>query len=318
MVALIGDIGGTNARFALVEADGKVHSVAPLVCRDHPSLVHACEAYLRQVAPSSQPTRGAFAVASPILGDDIQLTNLHWSFSIEQTRSRLGLETLDVVNDFVANALAIPRLAPADVLKIGRGEAVAHAPIWALGPGTGLGAAALVWTGHHWMPLASEGGHMTIAAANDREAEVLAVIRARISHVSAERVVSGPGLVNLYTAVATVSGKAPEAGFTPADVTRRGLDRTCPLCVESLEIFASMLGTVASDLAMVLNARGGIYIAGGIVPRLMPWFIDSGFRFRFEHKGRFSAFLAGLPTHIITRPLPALAGLAELVAPTET
>lgn len=317
MVALIGDIGGTNARFALVEPDGEVHSVVPFVCGNHASLVEACEAYLRQVAPASPPTRGALAVASPILGDDIQLTNLHWSFSIERTRSRLGLESLDVVNDFVANALAIPRLAPDDVLKIGRGEPIEHAPIWALGPGTGLGAAALVWTGHHWMPLSSEGGHMTIAAANDREAEVLAVIRSRISHVSAERVVSGPGLVNLYGAVAAVSGRTPDAGVTPADVTQRGLDRTCPICVETIEIFSSMLGTVASDLAMVLNARGGIYIAGGIVPRLMPWFIDSGFRFRFEHKGRFSAFLAGLPTYIITRPLPALGGLAELVKSVE-
>lgn len=313
MVALIGDIGGTNARFALVEADGAVHDVVPLACRDHPSLADACEAYLRHVAPGTPPRRGALAVASPILGDDVQLTNLHWSFSIAQTRDRLGLDTLDVVNDFVANALAIPRLAPDDVLKVGRGEPAAHAPIWALGPGTGLGAAALVWTGHHWMPLSSEGGHMTIAAANDREAEVLAVIRHRLSHVSAERVVSGPGLVNLYTAVATLSGHPPDPNITPADVTQRGLERTCSICFETLEIFASMLGTVASDLAMVLNARGGIYIAGGIVPRLMPWFVESGFRFRFEHKGRFSAFLAGLPTYIITRPLPALAGLAELV-----
>ncbi len=314
MVALIGDIGGTNARFALVEADGTIHSVAPLVCRDHPSLVEACEAYLRQVSPAAPPLRGALAVASPILGDEIQLTNLqHWSFSIEQTRSRLGLQSLDVVNDFVANALAIPRLAPDDVLKIGRGEPVPHAPIWALGPGTGLGAAALVWTGHFWMPLSSEGGHMTIPAANDREAEVLAFIRNRFSHVSAERVVSGLGLVDLYAAVAATSGKEPEPGLTPADITGRGLDRSCPICVETIELFASMLGTVASDLAIVLNARGGIYIAGGIVTRLMPWFATSDFRARFEHKGRFSAFLAGVPTYIITRPLPALAGLAELV-----
>jgi len=313
MVAIIGDIGGTNARFALVEANGEMHSVVPLVCRQFGSLAEACEAYLRQVSPAQAPKRGAFAVASPILGDDIQLTNLHWSFSIERVRERLALETLDVVNDFVANALAIPRLAPADVIKVGRGESVAHAPIWALGPGTGLGAAALVWTGNHWMPLSSEGGHMTIAAANDREAEILAIIRSRLSHVSAERVVSGPGLVNLYNAVATASGKTPDSSYSPADVTHNGLNGTCSVCVETLEIFASMLGTVASDLAMVLNARGGIYIAGGIIPRLMPWFVDSGFRNRFEHKGRFSAFLAGLPTYIIVRPLPALAGLAQLV-----
>lgn len=313
MVALVGDIGGTNARFALVEPDGSIHDVVRLTCRDHPSLADACETYLRQVAPKSPPRRGALAVASPIMGDDVQLTNLHWSFSIEQTRRRLGFDVFDVVNDFVANALAIPRLTPDDVLKVGRGEPTAHAPIWALGPGTGLGAAALVWSGHHWMPVPSEGGHMTIAAATDREAEVLSVIRQRLSHVSAERVVSGPGLVNLYTAVATLSGVRPDPDVTPADVTRRGLGRSCAICQETIELFASMLGTVASDLAMVLNARGGIYIAGGIVPRLLPWFVDSGFRFRFEHKGRFSAFLAGLPTVIITRPLPALAGLAELV-----
>lgn len=314
MVGLIGDIGGTNARFALVEADGAIHSVLPLTCRSFPTLVEACEAYLLQVAPKVSPRHGALAVASPIFGDEIRLTNLHWSFSIEQTRKRLGFDKLDVVNDFVAAALAIPRLGPADLIKIGRGEPVRDAPVWALGPGTGLGAAALVWTGQHWMPLSSEGGHMTIAAANDREAEVLAVLRSTLAHVSAERVVSGPGLASLYGAIATLAGRSMEPGLTPADVTERGLNRSCSICVEVLEIFASMLGTVASDLALVLNARGGVYIAGGIVPRLMPWFTESGFRRRFEEKGRFSAYLAALPTYVITQPLPALTGLAGLVA----
>ncbi len=313
MVGLIGDIGGTNARFALVEADGSIHSVLPLTCGQYPTLADACEDYLAKIAHAEKPRYGALAVASPILGDQVSLTNLHWSFSIEATRTRLGLAKLEVVNDFVAAALAIPHLPADGVVKIGRGEAVAGAPIWAVGPGTGLGAAALVWTGLNWMPLSSEGGHMTIAAANDREAEILSVLRRRVGHVSAERVVSGPGLVNLYSAIAQLEGKEVEPGILPATVSARGLGRSCPICVETLDVFASMLGTVASDLAIVLNARGGLYIAGGVVPRLMPWFVDSGFRARFEQKGRFSGFLAAVPTYVIMQPLPALTGLAVLV-----
>lgn len=317
MVGLIGDIGGTNARFALVEPNGEIHDILPLVCRDYSTLVEACAAYLDRVAPKILPRHGALAVASPILGDQVKLTNLHWAFSIEETRASLGLEKLDIINDFVAAALAVPILAPGDVLKIGPGEPVSHAPIWTLGPGTGLGASALVWSGHAWLPLSSEGGHISIAAANDREADILAVLRGMHSHVSAERVVSGMGLINLYTAIATLSNQPVDPGMTPADVTERGLNRSCPLCAEALDVFASMLGTVASDLALVLNARGGMYIAGGIVPRLMPWFAGSGFRRRFEDKGRFSAYLATLPTYVITRPLPALTGLATLITAVE-
>lgn len=313
MVGLIGDIGGTNARFALVEPDGSIHDILPLTCGQYPTLVEACEDYLARIRYPEKPRHGALAVASPILGDEIKLTNLHWTFSIEATRVRLGLRKLDVVNDFVAAALAIPHLKPEGVVKLGQGDAVAGAPIWALGPGTGLGAAALVWTGQHWMPLSSEGGHMTIAAANDREAEILSVLRRRLGHVSAERVVSGPGLVNLYSAIASLAGKEIEANLLPAEVTARGLAQSCPICIETLDVFASMLGTVASDLAIVLNARGGLYIAGGVVPRLMPWFVDSGFRARFEQKGRFSEFLGGVPTYVIMQPLPALTGLAALV-----
>lgn len=313
MVSVIGDIGGTNARFALVEADGEIHDILPLVNRDYPTLVEACEAYLERVAPRTPPHHGALAVASPIFGDQVQLTNLHWAFSIEATRVRLGLAKLDIVNDFVAAALAVPTLKADDVLKIGGGEPTARAPIWTLGPGTGLGAAALAWGGHAWLPLSSEGGHMTIAAANDREAEILSMLRGMHSHVSAERVVSGPGLVNLYTAIATLSKRPIDPAIVPADITARGLERSCPLCIETLDVFASMLGTVASDLALVLNARGGLYIAGGIVPRLMPWFTTSGFRRRFEDKGRFSDYLATMPTYVITRSLPALVGLAQLV-----
>jgi glucokinase len=313
MVGLIGDIGGTNARFALVEADGSVHSILPLACAQYPTLADACEDYLARIPHTEKPRYGALAVASPILGDAVSLTNLHWSFSVEATRVRLGLKKLEVVNDFVAAALAIPHLTAEGVVKIGQGEPVPGAPIWAVGPGTGLGAAALVWTGQQWMPLSSEGGHMTIAAATDREAEILSVLRRRLGHVSAERVVSGPGLVNLYSAIAQLAEREVEAGMQPAHVSERGLAGSCPICVETLDVFASMLGTVASDLAIMLNARGGLYIAGGVVPRLMPWFTSSGFRSRFEQKGRFTDFLAAVPTYVIMQPLPALTGLAALV-----
>ncbi len=318
MSGLIADIGGTNVRFARVAQDGTISAVQPMKVADYPSLVEACEAYLAAgAAPEgSRPRHGAFAVASPVFGDQIKMTNHRWAFSIEETRRQLRLDTLDVVNDFAAVALGLPFLTRSDVVRIGSGEPDPHAPMAVLGAGTGLGMAGLVRPrGGGYVPLTSEGGHVTMAAFNDREASVLAALRGDFQghHVSAERVISGPGLVNLYRAIAEVDGVTGDGEITPAACTERAAARSCPIATEAVALFCAMLGTVAANLALTLDARGGIFVGGGIAPRMGDEFIASGFRARFEDKGRFGGYLSGIPTSLITRPLPAFAGLATLV-----
>lgn len=311
MTGLIADIGGTNARFGLAEADGSIHDVAILAGADHDSLAAAAAAYLTRTAPPSPPRHAAFAVASPVTGDRIEMTNCPWSFSIEETRRALGLDTVEVINDFTAVALAVPRLTEADLVGVGGGAAVRGAARAVIGPGTGLGVSGLIPARGGWSPLETEGGHSTMPAMTGREADVLAVMRGWFGHVSAERVLSGPGLVNLYRAIAEVDGATADHRLEPADVAARGLDDRDPMCNAALHMAAEMLGTVAADLALTLGARGGVYIAGGIVPRYVDAFARSGFRARFEDKGRFSDYLAAIPTWVVTHELPAFVGLAE-------
>jgi len=313
MTGLIADIGGTNARFGLAEADSSVHDVTILAGADHDSLAAAASAYLGRVTVTDRPAHAAFCVASPVTGDRIEMTNLPWSFSVEETRSALGLETLEVINDFTAVALSVPRLTAADLVAIGGGGAVRGAARAVIGPGTGLGVSGMIPAHGGWAPLETEGGHVTMPAMNAREADVLAALRVRFGHVSAERVLSGPGLVNLYRAIAEVDGVAADERLGPADVAARGLDDTDPVCNAALHMAAEMLGTVAADLALTLGARGGVYIAGGIAPRYVDAFARSGFRRRFEDKGRFSDYLAAIPTWVVTHELPAFVGLAEVL-----
>ena len=315
-LALVADIGGTHARFALVEGGEILHPTV-LRCADYDGPAAAAKAFLDANASDRLPRRAAFAVASPIIGDRVELTNSPWRFSVGATRAALGLDSLDLVNDFTAVALSVRHLAPGDLLAIGGGAAEPASPIAVLGPGTGLGVSALVpGAGGGWNALATEGGHVTMAAATDREAEVLGWLRRRFDHVSAERVLSGQGLVNLYQALSALSNR--QAVFsTPDVITSRGLDGSCPVSREAVETFFAMMGTVAGNLALSIGARGGVFIAGGILPRMAEAFRLSGFRARFEEHGRFQSYLAAIPTWLIIHPLPAFIGLAALAAPGE-
>jgi glucokinase len=310
--ALIADIGGTHARFALVDADGRAGEAMVMRCADYAGPAEAAKAFLG-VHGGVQPHRAAFAVASPITGDVIDLTNSAWHFSIEAVRSDLGLQRFDVINDFTAVALSVRHLGTEHVVKVGGGAAVSDSPIAVLGPGTGLGVSALVPDRDgRWTALATEGGHVSMTAVNAQEDAVLEWLRQRFGHVSAERVLSGPGMVNLYEAVSALRGR-PAAYSTPDAISQRGLDGSCPLCRETLDMFFAMLGTVAGNLALSLGARGGVFIAGGILPRMQAAFAQSGFRRRFEDKGRFQDYLAPIPTHLVIHPQPAFAGLCGLV-----
>lgn len=309
--ALVADIGGTHARFALVENGEVLHPVV-LRCADYQGPAAAAKAFLSANSPAGVPRRAAFAVASAITGDQVEMTNSPWRFSIETTRAALGLERLEVVNDFTAVALSVRHLAPEHRVAVGGGEALAAMPVAVLGPGTGLGVSALIPDGKGgWIALATEGGHATMAAATEREAEILGWLRRRFDHVSAERVLSGQGLVNLYQAIAALSGR--QAVFsTPDVITQRGLDGSCAISRETVATFFAMMGTVAGNLALSLGAKGGVFIAGGILPRMADAFQGSGFRARFEEHGRFQPYLAAIPTWLITHPLPAFIGLAAL------
>jgi glucokinase len=302
------DIGATNSRCALVNDKGR--ELAPEVFEnaDFTGIAGVLRVYLEHRRASDRPTRAALAVAAPITGDDVHMTNIGWRFSQDALRRELGLKRLQVVNDFAAIAWALPLLTPADVAQIGGGESVSRATLAALGPGSGLGVSALVPAGDGWAVMSGEGGHTSMPAATREEEEVIAVLRDRFDgHCSAERVLSGPGLVNLYVTLAQLAGRGSPT-VTPEDVTNLAKQGE-PLARKTLAMFFAMLGTVAGNLAVTTGARGGVYIAGGIVPRLVEQIVKSEFRRRFEAKGRYNQYLAAIPTYVITAPLPAFRGL---------
>ena len=310
---LVGDIGGTNARFAtIVGPDRSLGTVRTLPCADFAGPREAIEHYLA-ITGMPRPHWCAFGIANPVEGDRVHMTNHEWAFSIRALREALGLERLEVVNDFTALAMALPVLRAADLMRVGGGDPLARRAIGLVGPGTGLGVSGLVPCGDDYAAIEGEGGHVTLAASDAHEAALIAWFATRFDHVSAERVLSGPGLVALYEAHAAVAGQAPER-LSSADISARALAGDAPLCVATANSFCAFLGTVAANLALELGARGGIYIGGGIVPRLGDFFARSPFRARFEHKGRFGAYLARIPTYVIQAPNPALLGAARILA----
>lgn len=305
-VALLADIGGTNTRLAVLSPDGREGHAQTCRNADFGSLAALLRDYLSTLPAETRPARGALAVACPVDGDAVRLTNLDWRFSIAELGAALKLAPLHVINDFTAVALAVPRLQPVDWVPIGGGTAVPDSPIGVIGPGTGLGVSGLVPAGGgSWVALAGEGGHASLAAATAQEAAILDALRRRHGHVSAERVVSGPGLLDLYHLMA---GK-PNQLKSAEEVTGRANDGYV-MAQEALGLFFSFLGNVAGNLALTLGARGGVYLAGGILPRMAEALAASAFRERFVAKGRFRAYLEAIPTRLILAPCPAFKGLA--------
>jgi glucokinase len=309
---LLGDVGGTNARFAWQASRHAVPShVVTLPCRDHASLVDAIKFYLAGQA-LGQPHSAAIGMANPVTGDHVQMTNHHWSFSIAQAQRQLGLSRLLVVNDFTALALSLPTLTPNELTRVGGGDAVAGAPLALIGPGTGLGVSGLVPSGGTALtPLNGEGGHVTLCGTNAQEDAVIAWLRGRFGHASAERALSGPGLVNLYQAVCATQGRqALELDAAQITSTPGGPEKEA--CDAAVQLFLGLLGTVAGNLALTLGARGGVYIGGGILPRLLDRVAASPLRERFESKGRFRSYLEPIPIFVVSAPTsPALIGAAR-------
>lgn len=308
---LIADIGGTYARFAVETALGQFEHIASLRCADHADFHAAVSTYLASL-PGLEIRCAGVAIANPVEGDLVRMTNYHWQFSIEEMRLRLSLDTLVVVNDFTALAMALPRLSPRDVRQVGGGVANKPSVIGLLGSGSGLGVSGLIPAGDGWVALGTEGGHTSFSPRDEREIAILRHAWKHFDHVSFERLLSGPGLELIYRALAERAGVAP-AHLQAPDITQCALDGTDPVCVETLEVFCALLGTAAANLAVTLGALGGIYIGGGIVPRLGAAFDASPFRSRFEDKGRFSTYLAAIPTYVITAEHATFIGASAIL-----
>jgi glucokinase len=314
---LLADIGGTYARFALETGPGDFTQMTSLRCADHTDFHAAVSAYLQGLnwpdGNQQQIAHAAVAIANPVEGDRVRMTNYHWQFSIDEMRQRLGLDTLVVVNDFTALAMALPRLAEADVRQVGGGQARRPSVIGLLGAGTGLGVSGLIPAGEGWIALGTEGGHVNFGPRDPREMDLLQYAWKTLDHVSYERLISGPGLELIYRGLAHRNGAvAAEPLLAPA-ITQRALEDGDALCLETLEVFCGLLGTAAANLAVTLGSLGGIYIGGGIVPRLGEYFDRSPFRERFEDKGRFRDYVSAIPTFVITAENATFKGASAIL-----
>jgi glucokinase len=315
---LLADIGGTNARFALARVEGAPmldhDSIRTYAVADFPSLAAAAAHYLAAIAV--QVRRAVIAVAGRVDGDVARLTNHPWVISANRVREALGLETLRLVNDFVAQSMAVRLLQPQDVVPIGapvrdagENETRTYAVV---GPGTGLGVGALVIRGGRWFPLATEGGHASFAPGTPEEIAILERLSLDYGRVSNERLVSGAGLVNVHRALSEIAGADP-GHLQPTDVTERAEagDRRCQ---HAISVFCSVFGAIAGDLVLTLGAWDGVFLSGGLVGPLLPALQNSGFRQRFEGKGRYAPAMARVPTLAIVHAYPGLLGAAALAA----
>lgn len=310
---LLADIGGTNARFAFQSAPGEpLSEVRVLPVARYPGVQDALREYLAGLGPR-RVRAAAIAIANPVTGDAVRMTNHDWAFSQRALQAEMGWERLRVLNDFTALALALPVLPASDLRQLGGGDAVPRAARALLGPGTGLGVSGLLpCGGDSWVPLEGEGGHVTLPAATPRERLLMDALAARHGRASAERVCSGAGLLESFRVLCEADGVAVRGVERAADVTEAALQHGQPQALEALNLFCALLGSVAGNLALTLGARGGVYLGGGIVPRLGAWFDTSPFRARFEDKGRFNGYLRAIPVWVITaRESPALLGAAR-------
>lgn len=312
---LVGDIGGTNARFALIESPGALPThVASLKNAEYPDFAAVLAAYLGQVAPA-RIRRAALAVAGPIEGDVFRFSNIDWEFSVATLARGLGLATLRLVNDFEALALSVPLLQPAEFLAIGGGHAVVDAPITVVGPGTGLGVAGLLREPGGWRAIPTEGGHSDFAAVTDLEIALLRQLWSRFAgQVSAENVLCGNGIAAMHDALAAIHGE-PAPGLTTAQIIDRATHSIAdPACARTLTLYCEILGGFVGNVALIAGARGGVVLGGGILPRMPGYLTAGGFRRRFEAKGMMSHYVAAIPTRLILPGDAALRGAAAAFA----
>ncbi|CDZ68592.1 Glucokinase [Neorhizobium galegae bv. orientalis] len=307
---LIGDIGGTNARFSiLLDADAEPKPFPNVRTADYPTIDDAIQKVVLDTS-SVQPRSAILAIAGPIDGDEIDLTNCDWVVRPKGMIADLGFEDVLVVNDFEAQALAVAAMPDEYRETLGPNNEPHMASRVVLGPGTGLGVAGLVYARHMWFPVPGEGGHVDVGPRSERDFEIFPHLKRIEGRVSAEEILSGRGVVNIYQAVCAADGLQP-AFSDPADVTAHGLNGTNSQAVETLSLFATYLGRVAGDMALIFMARGGVYLAGGISQKIVPALKGPQFRAAFEDKAPHTELMGTIPTFVVTHPQAALAGLAS-------
>ena len=304
---LLADIGGTNSRFALMNG-GEIGTIDHLKVADFPGVTEAISMFLQRRGPHRKPDAAVLGVAGPVENNRCTITNSRWLIDGADLQRTFGLDAVRLINDFEAVAWSLPELQPQDVYALGNQRVVAGAPMLALGPGTGFGAACLFSREAKRFAAVTEAGHATLPADSDREAEVVAHLRRRFGHVSIERVLSGAGLENLYQALASIDGVTVPKRDAAA-ITKAALEGSCGVSAATLDMFCSFLGAVAGNLALTFAARGGVYVAGGIVPRFTDRLFRSSFRKRFESKGRFESYLRDIPTQVVVRTDESFIGL---------
>ncbi|WEX10733.1 glucokinase [Chelativorans sp. AA-79] len=306
--ALVGDIGGTNARFAMADIDElTIDHFAAFRCREFPSLQAVIEAYLASVP--HRPEMASLAIAAPIRGERMEITNLGWSFTRDEVAAATGAETLVLLNDFEALALALPHLVPHDLHQLYDGAPVENGAKLVLGPGTGLGVAGLVHGAGSWIAVPGEGGHVSFPAQDVEEIEIMRRLSAGRGRVSAERLISGPGLERVYAILRDMRG-APAGPKPVAEVTRLALAQEDSVAVDALGYFLEWLGRFSGDMALVYGASGGVYLGGGIAPRILEALEGEAFRTAFTDKGRLSHLVSTIPVNVITAADAALRGAA--------
>jgi glucokinase len=308
--ALLADIGATNARFALLAGSDLGESETYAVA-DYSSPVEAARAFLAGPAAGHQPQRALIAAAGPVDGGRVVLTNAAWVVDPDRIASGLNMRDVQVLNDFEALGWSLPALRPENLVTLGTPRGGEKGTMAVLGPGTGFGLAALAYGRQEEIVLVTEGGHVTLSSENRREDAVIFALRHQLHHVSVESVLSGPGLIHLYHAIARTDGRAVPPRDN-SEIIEHALAGDCAVSRETLELFCAFLGSAAGNVALTLGARGGVFIAGGITPRFTDFLRRSAFRERFEAKGRMSPYLTRIPTAVIVHPTPAFIGLAYL------
>jgi glucokinase len=312
--ALLADIGGTNVRLATLTNDGRVTAVESWLTALYPDFASAVRAYAEVTGLDLPVTAAAVCAAGPVMDERIDLTNCDWNVSVASIGEATGATQVTLVNDFAAVARALPGLAAGDLVQVGGTAPLAGAPKVALGPGTGLGVASVVPDARgDWIVAPGEGGHVDLAATNDREIAVVHQLTRQFGRVSVERVLSGPGLETLYLALASLDGVKLNAKPIAHDIATAAFAKRDAVAVEAVSLFTGWLGSVAGNLALTLGARGGVYIAGGIVAQWGASFDAALFRHRFEAKGRMKSFLAPIPCYVVTAKDLAFRGLAAMV-----
>ena len=313
--SLVADIGGTNARFsALLEGQLESQYEFHHSVDEYPEFVDLIVILLREIKTATgwktPPSRACFAVACPAGNEIISFTNSHWAFSKSELKTLLGCETISVINDFEAVAHGITELSEADLVKVGGEVPVGGKAIGIMGAGTGLGVACIVPYSKGYHVLDSEGGHADYSPIDDMQSAVVSMLRARFGRVSLERLLSGKGILNIYTALCSL--QHDKVVFeTPAEVVAAALDNSDAKALQTLDMFCEGVGTAAGNLALTFGAKGGIYIAGGVIPRFQEFFIKSGFRRKFEDKGRFVSYLQSIPVYLVVRSNLGLLGAAK-------